>query len=66
MVIEVLDFEDQPPENIVNGVENTRYSSVHVRYSKMVTVDNFTDNHPLNQNATAVEAFNNLFKDDTN
>ena len=62
MVVQLIDFEGRNNlDDIVESIENNRYYNVHVRDTKKVEID-WTDQHPLNMNATAEQTFFDLFK----
>jgi hypothetical protein len=63
MVIEVLDFENQGLDDIIESIENNKYLVVKVREQQVREVNDWFDEHPLNKTSTAAQAFNDLFKE---
>jgi len=58
----VLDFDDVGAEAVKNMVENTRYLSTEVKGMETRVVE-WTDDHPLNKQDTADEAYRKLFEE---
>jgi hypothetical protein len=63
MVVQVINFEGSDNlDDIIESIENNRYYNVIVRDTKKVEID-WTDEHPLNKNATSEQTFFDLFKE---
>jgi len=48
LVLQVLDFEGNNPSDVISSIENSRYSVITVEAHKK-EIENWEDNHPLNQ-----------------
>lgn len=62
MTIEVLDFERNTIEDVLEEVQRNRHLVIHVHEHQLKQIENWDDNHPLNKNATHRQAFLDLFK----
>ena len=63
MIIEVLDFENQGLDDIIESIENNKHLVVKVREQQVREVNDWFDEHPLNLTSTSAQAFNDLFKE---
>ncbi len=64
MVVEISDFEGNCGfEEAISAIENLKYYSSHVVEVKEVSINDWDDDHPLNQHATHRSTFDSIFKD---
>lgn len=62
MEILVLDFEGSQLNDIIASIENNKYYVVKVKTIYQRTIENWNDEHPLNQHETCEQAYLDLFK----
>lgn len=62
MVVEVIDFEDLPVNEIIQIVEDNKWFSVHVHDTKIKEITDWNDDHPLNKSLTHRETFRKMFE----
>lgn len=57
----VLDFEESGDDEVKGLIENNRYLMVDVITLKSKQIDDWDDDHPLNNTETQKEAFERMF-----
>lgn len=64
LTVQVIDFDEIGAEEIKDVLENANYPNDCIN-PKIISIDDreieWTDDHPLNKKATALEEFNRLF-----
>ena len=58
----VLDFEESEEDEVKRLIETNEYLMVNVITSKSKYIDDWNDDHPLNNIYTQEEAFEKMFK----
>ena len=59
----VLDFEESGDDEVIELIENNKYLMVNVIDIKSKQIDDWDDDHPLNQSDTQKQAVIELFGD---
>ncbi len=64
VTLQVLDFNNQTGPEVMAEIENSasRYLNVDVKYYQEATIEEWTDDHPLNKKDTCDQAFKDLWE----
>jgi hypothetical protein len=61
LIVSVLDFDDLSEGDVIHEIENNKFLSVDVVDIKSAEIDDWTDDHPLNNYGTFQSEFERIF-----